>query len=96
MGQYELAEAAQINASVISRMERELQADFKLSVVVAIAQALGVHVDELLISHQKTEEIKQNFVPELETTLIELRKQPATIQRQAAGVIKGLISTIQE
>lgn len=49
--QRDLAQAAGVNPAVISRLERGLQNDFKLSVIVAIALALDVAVDNL-ITHQ--------------------------------------------
>src|SRR5258708_38169293 len=51
-GQRDLAAEAQIDPSVISRLERNLQDDCMLSIVIAIAEALGVTVDELLSKGQ--------------------------------------------
>ena len=90
--QYELADVAKVNASVISRLERGLQTDFKLSVIVAIAQALGVSVDELL-ANSENPKTEQQFIPELEAVLADIRLHPASLQKQAAGVLRGLLSS---
>lgn len=42
--QQHLAEAAGVTASVISHLERNIQPDFKLSVVIAVAKALNVTI----------------------------------------------------
>ena len=45
--QQQLAAAAAVDPSVVSRLEQGIQEDFKLSVAVSIAKALGVCVDVL-------------------------------------------------
>lgn len=91
--QYELAKQAGVHPSVISRLERGVQEDARLSVVLAIADALGITVDELL-SRTAVEDVVQTMVPELQVILVELQKQPAVIQQQAAGILRGFLSTL--
>jgi transcriptional regulator with XRE-family HTH domain len=94
--QYELAEIANINRSVVSRLERGLQNDFKLSVIISIAEALGVGINELLASYVEDKQVQQLLVPNLEAVIDELKKQPAEVQHQAAGILRGYLSTIRD
>lgn len=87
LDQYELAEKAGVAPSVISRLERNLQADYKLSVIVSVARILGVTVDELLIDT----DVEQDMLPEFRAVLDEIRSRDVTTQRLAAGVLRGLL-----
>jgi transcriptional regulator with XRE-family HTH domain len=91
--QYELASAANIAPSVVSRLERNMQIDFKLSIVDAVAAALGVPIDSLL-ERSKSVETK-DLVPELQILLSELRRQPPKIQRHVAGIIRGYLFALE-
>lgn len=91
--QNDLAHAAGVTAAVISRLERGLQDDFKLSVVAAVASALGVSVDSLLVSRAEVIE-PISLVPELASAVADLSHRPETIQVQAAGILKGYLSTL--
>src|SRR5262249_5026679 len=82
--QYELAAAARIAPSVISRMERNLQQDFKVSVLAAVASALGTSLDSLLVPFEETRGI--GFTAELEVVLAQVRQQPDQVQRHIAGM----------
>jgi transcriptional regulator with XRE-family HTH domain len=87
--QQDLAAHAQINSSVISRMERGLQDDFKLSVIVQIARSLEVSVDQLLIpAWQQT---NPEFTSELETSFRILGLQPFEIQKHVAAIIMSYL-----
>jgi transcriptional regulator with XRE-family HTH domain len=92
--QYELAKAANVHASVISRLERSLQKDFKLSVVLSIATALGVTVNEIIQTTNQNETNQQSLLPELQEMFDRLSLKTAVIQRQAAGILRGYLSTI--
>ncbi len=92
-GQRDLAEAGQIDPSVVSRLERNLQDDCMLSIVVAIASALGVTVDELLMQGQHATYL--GLTPELQSATNQLAHQSPAIQRQAAGILRGYLSTLE-
>jgi|SRR5579859_5860528 len=88
-GQRELAAAAKVDPSVISRLERNLQEDCMLSIVVAIAEALGVMVDDLLMNGQQATNARLH--PELQAAINRLTQQPVRNQRQAAGILEGYL-----
>jgi transcriptional regulator with XRE-family HTH domain len=93
--QKDLAAASSVTASVISRLERGLQNDFKVSVLVNIATALGVPVDALLIPTQ--EELRvEALIPELQAVLNDLSHQPPKVQRHGASVIRGFLAGLTE
>ncbi len=91
--QYELAAAAHVTPSVVSRLERNLQADFRLSVVAVIAAALDVPVDSLLKREEtvRTDEL----VVDLQVAVAQLKRQPEEVQRHAAGIIRGYLSSFE-
>ena len=91
--QQDLARNAQVARSVISRLERGLQDDFKLSVITSIAHALGVTVDSLLDDTQQA--IKPVFSPKLQATLIDLSKQANTVQNHVAAIIQGYLTALK-
>lgn len=91
-GQRDLATIAEVDPSVISRLERNLQDDCMLSVVVALAATLGVTIDELLAQGQQTNFTR--LVPELQSEVNQLAQKPIEIQRQAAGILHGYLSTL--
>ncbi len=91
--QKDLAQQAEVATSVISRLEQGLQADFKISVVAAVARALEVSVDSLLAEPYQPD--TGEIVVELSELMVELSHQPKSIQRQAAGILKGYLSTLQ-
>lgn len=93
--QLTLAHVAQIHPSVISRIERGLQSDLKVSVMIAIANALDVTVDSLLppeLSHVQ----RGKLSAELETTLSELSLLPEAQQRHVAAILRGYLTGLQE
>ena len=92
--QFELAAAAHIAPSVVSRLERNLQADFKLSVVEAVAAALHVSIDSLLEPSAGSE--TENVAAELEAAIVQLRTRSSRIQRHVAGMIRGYLSVLDE
>ena len=94
LGQRQLAEIAKVDASVISRLERNLQTDCMVSILMAISSVLGVTTDELLRNSQQTS--NQSLVPELQAVNNTLSRQPEKTQRQAAGILRGYLSTLSE
>lgn len=89
--QLQLAQKAKINPSVISRIERGLQKDCKLSVILAIASALDVRIDDLLTTRNETE-----YDVELEAAMQQLVKYPQAKQKQAAAILRGYLSSLEE
>lgn len=94
LGLRELATKAQVDHSVISRLERNLQEDCMVSVVVAIASALGVAVDDLLRDGQQA--TNRKLIPEFQAVSNDFAQHPPKIQRQAAGILRGFLSTLDE
>lgn len=92
--QSDLARAAKVTSGVISRIEAGLQPDFKLSVIVKLASALGVSVDSLLVESYQPD--TGEIVVELQEILIQLSQQPKPIQRQAASILSGYLSGIEQ
>ena len=90
--QKQLAQEAGVAQSVISRLEQGLQADFKISVIAAVAKALGVSVDGLLTQPYQPD--TGEIVVELREIMVELSHQPKPTQRQAAGIIRGYLTTL--
>ena len=86
-----LASAAGIHRSIISRIERGLQDDLRLSIAMAIAKALGVPVDALLGDKTVPE---QKLSTELEALTLQLMHLPEEIQSQAAGILRGYLNTL--
>ncbi len=89
--QKSLAKAANVHPSVISRVERNLQEDVKLSVAIAIANALGGTIDSLL--NRETWQPNE-LAPELLAVINQLRQRDEHTQRQAAGILSGYLSTL--
>jgi transcriptional regulator with XRE-family HTH domain len=91
LDQYELAKAAGVVPSVISRLERNLQGDFKLSVIVSVARVLGVNIDSLL--YEST--LKSvTLEPELQIVINEVATLSTNIQKQVAGILRGYLLTL--
>jgi len=95
MDQTELANQAGIAQSVISRMERNMQVDYKLSVVIVVANVLGVGIDDLLASDAKLSN-EDNIEPELKSILKELPTLDAKSQRIVAKTMKTLIDALAD
>lgn len=91
--QKDLAEFADIHPSVISRLERGLQVDFKLSIVLRIARALGTSIDDLLQEPNSTDQ--QRFVPELNLALERLRFHSSDTQQWVAAMILGFLRAFE-
>src|SRR5689334_6707165 len=85
--QQTLAQKADIPASVLSRLERDLQEDCTISVLSKIAGTLGVTVDSLLRQPPNTYEDFSKLEPEFTMAILEVREQPYGVQRQAAHLL---------
>ncbi len=94
MDQKTLAEKANINASVLSRLERNLQSDFHVSVVVQIADVLEVSVDNLI--NRNYSESERPIQVDWQLIVEEMQKQPPRIQKQAAYIMKGYLETLKD
>jgi transcriptional regulator with XRE-family HTH domain len=95
--QQTLAAKANVHPSVISRLERGLQDDVRFSVVVAIAQTLGVSIDSLVREAMDGVAIAPpaSMIAELEIMIREFGNEPIEIQRQAAGILRGFLSALR-
>ena len=94
LGLRELAAKAGVDHSVVSRLERNIQKDCMLSAVAAIASALGVTIDDLLRNGQSAK--NERLIPEFQAVINEFTQQPPKIQHQAAGILNGFLSTLNE
>lgn len=86
-----LAQAAGVDPSVISRLERGLQDDLRASVLVALADALVVPVDALLGRLQE-----HKVITELAATMVELERLPDAHQRQVAAMLRAYLTAMPE
>jgi len=92
--QQTLATNADVDPSVVSRLERGLQQNLRASVLVALAHALDVAVDTLLAAaHQHT---SPAFVAELTAAIHGLMNLSPAQQRQVAAIVQGYVSTLPE
>lgn len=71
--QKQLAEAAGVDRSVISRLERGLQADCRVSVLIAISAALNIPPEALIVNSHV--DASNNVTLELEASLTRLKGQ---------------------
>lgn len=92
--QLTLAQVADINPSVVSRLERGLQDDLRASVLVALARALEVPVDFLL--HSSLRQVPIELTPELVEVLADLALLAPALQQQVAAILRGYLSTLPE
>lgn len=92
LDQLQLAKAADVAQSVISRMERGMQSDYKLSVIVSVARVLGVTVEDLLEQGDN----KGQLDPELQAVISILESRDKRTQRLAARTIRGLLAGLDE
>lgn len=89
--QQQLSQLSGVNGSVISRLERNMQTDFKLSVIANLAKALETTIDELMVEAPQAD--VREFEPELKAALQVLRRQSPFAQKQLASIIMAYIST---
>jgi len=92
--QKDLAASAKINPAVISRLERGNQNDFKISVIVSIAAALSVPIDNLL--QEEYQFSPPTLSPELQSAISHLNTHPTHVQNRIAGMIEGYLSALEK
>lgn len=92
--QKHLALCADVDASVISRLERGLQNDVRLSVVIAITQALGVAITDIL--DEEFQSLEREFSPALMIALAELNTLSTIHQTHISNIILAYIASIRE
>src|SRR5262245_27484976 len=90
--QQTLATAAEVDPSVVSRLERGLQQNLMASVLVALARALATPVDALLIA--SAQHAPPPLVAELGAVMTELGKLPPSQQRQVAAIVRAYVTTM--
>lgn len=89
--QKQLAIAAGINPSVVSRLERGMQRDVAASVLIALAQVLAVPVDALLkVPHHERSQV----LAEVTAAVADLSTLSEGYQRQGAAILRAFIATI--
>ena len=89
-----LARKAGVNPSVVSRVERGLQDNLKVSVLVAIAKTLDTPVDALLVTYRQA--VPSEPVQELAVALSEVTALSAEHQRFMAALLRGGIAALRE
>jgi len=84
----ELARAAEVDHSVISRVERGVQRDMSVSVLLAVARILRTSIDSLLVapSHDETRE-HPALIAELRAEIFALSDVPIAYQRHLARLL---------
>lgn len=92
--QQDLADAANVARSVISRMERSIQSDFQVAVLIAVATALGVSMESLLMPEYQQE--PPTLTAELQSAMNQLSERPSAVQKLAASVINGLLNGLDD
>ena len=92
LDRYALAEEAELHPSVITRLEKGEQSDFKVSVLVKVAAALGVSVDSLVETQVIETGEHEVMLPDLQQALTLLRRRPYSGQLQVAAIIMAYIS----
>jgi transcriptional regulator with XRE-family HTH domain len=91
-----LAKHAGVDRSIISRLERGTQQDLKVSILVAIARALDVATDTLLIAPEAEGAGQAPLTAELSAAVNALSPLSQAHQRQIAAVLRGYLSTMPE
>ena len=89
--QQTFAQRAGVDASVVSRLERELQTDLKVSVLVRLAQALEVSLDSLVANSINP---PPKLIGELEILLPQIQHVSSVHQRQLAAIIRSYLATM--
>lgn len=87
--QRELARRAGISQSIISRLERGLQANLDAAVLIALARALGIGVEAMLATPTQPQQIP--LVSELAVMMPELGRLPDVDQRRVAALLRAYL-----
>jgi transcriptional regulator with XRE-family HTH domain len=88
--QQTLAREAGVDPSVISRLERGLQDDFRVSVLVALARTLAIPVDSILAEPAVTPALDA----ELAAIVSQLGALTSAQQRQVAAILSAYLATL--
>ena len=86
--QRELARAADVNSSIVSRLERGLQMSVDAGVLVALARALGVGVEDLLVVRGEGQE-RASLDLELAVEVARLSELSIARQRHVAALLRA-------
>lgn len=87
-----LAHRAAVDPSIISRLERGLQENITVAVLVALAQALDVPVEALLTPYRQP--APAELVQELAVAVSELGSLSAEHQKLVAAILQGCLSAL--
>jgi len=87
-----LAKQANVDPSIISRLERGLQENITVSVLIGLAKSLGVPVDALLVPYRETKQGELTY--ELSLAVGELPSLSAEHQRLVAAILQGCMSAL--
>lgn len=90
--QLTLARQAGIDPSVVSRLERGLQDDMRVSVLVALSRALQVSTDHLLVEPVASPALSA----ELTGAVAALAELAPAQQRQVAALLMAYVATLPE
>src|SRR5262249_20989512 len=91
-----LAAHADVDRSIISRIERGTQRDLKVSILVAIARALEVPIDQLIVAAEAPDRDQTQLVAELSAVIDALGPLPPMHQRRVAAILRGYLSVVPE
>lgn len=92
--QIDLSKHSKVDKSIISRIERGFQADYRVSVVVKLAKSLNVPVDSLIVSEEPRE--TEEMIPEVADMIYQLKKHDIKVQHQVVTITRAFLSTIEE
>jgi transcriptional regulator with XRE-family HTH domain len=92
--QKELAAKANVNAAVVSRLERGTQQDFKISIIASVASALNVPIDALLDEHSQYS--PSEITPELQSAMAHLASHPASVQNRIAAMVEAYLFALEK
>ena len=90
--QLTLAREAGIDPSVVSRLERGLQADLRVSVLVALIRALDIPIEEILLLSPMHSPVNGDIL-ELESLIFQIRHLPPPYQEQIIALIATYLAT---
>jgi transcriptional regulator with XRE-family HTH domain len=94
MDQQTLAAQAGIAKSVVSRLERGHQKDFRASVLIRLAQTLGTTVDALLLTPEPPPQ--PTFSGELAAVLPDVQILSRLHQRRIAALLRAYLSVMPD
>jgi transcriptional regulator with XRE-family HTH domain len=91
-----LAARAGIDRSIISRLERGIQQDLKVSILVALANALESTVDALVVRPATAADAQAQLVAELAAAVDALTPLSPAHQQHVAAILRGYLSAIPD